>query len=241
MARELDQSISKTAALVGWSQSAVVCIYQKWSKEGTAVNYWQDHGWPRLIDARGEWRLVRMVRSNRRDIVAQIAEEVKAVVCDYVFSYLQKLSLWSDSRIRSTVTISSQCVHPVTTIWFARIYLSEINKTNQSQGECLRSVNHARAYTAGSPPPSSNVYSTVPLPRAGAVPTLTCSDMFNLKLRNTLVRQQSRKMPHHSPCQREEIVRLKKKSSAKRNNWVKEKTRIKIWTSFQRWRELQDL
>ncbi|KAK3567699.1 hypothetical protein QTP86_021632 [Hemibagrus guttatus] len=33
MARRLDQSISKTAALVGCSWSAVVIIYQKWSKE----------------------------------------------------------------------------------------------------------------------------------------------------------------------------------------------------------------
>ncbi|KAK3572558.1 hypothetical protein QTP86_000435 [Hemibagrus guttatus] len=35
MARRLDQSISKTAALVWCSRSAVVSIYQKWSKEGT--------------------------------------------------------------------------------------------------------------------------------------------------------------------------------------------------------------
>ncbi|KAK3543294.1 hypothetical protein QTP70_014043 [Hemibagrus guttatus] len=38
MARRLDQSISKTAAHVGCFQSAVVSIYQKWSKEGTMVN-----------------------------------------------------------------------------------------------------------------------------------------------------------------------------------------------------------
>ncbi|KAK3561111.1 hypothetical protein QTP86_028314 [Hemibagrus guttatus] len=35
MARRLDQSISKTAALVGCSRSAVVSIFQKWSKDGT--------------------------------------------------------------------------------------------------------------------------------------------------------------------------------------------------------------
>ncbi|KAK3548988.1 hypothetical protein QTP70_024801, partial [Hemibagrus guttatus] len=38
MARRLDQNISKTAALVGCSWSAVVSIYQKWSKEGTVMN-----------------------------------------------------------------------------------------------------------------------------------------------------------------------------------------------------------
>ncbi|KAK3536469.1 hypothetical protein QTP86_013796, partial [Hemibagrus guttatus] len=78
MARQLDQSISKTAALVGCSRSAVVSIYQKWSKEGTVVNQRQGHGRPRLIDARGELRLARVIRSNRRATVAQIAEELNA-------------------------------------------------------------------------------------------------------------------------------------------------------------------
>ncbi|KAK3560344.1 hypothetical protein QTP86_006429 [Hemibagrus guttatus] len=78
MARPLDQNISKTAALVGCSRSAVVSIYQKWSKEGTVVNQRQGHGRPRLIDARGERRLARVVRSNGRATVAQIAEEVNA-------------------------------------------------------------------------------------------------------------------------------------------------------------------
>ncbi|ROL41563.1 hypothetical protein DPX16_6961 [Anabarilius grahami] len=78
MARRLGQSISKTAALVGCSRSAVVSIYQKWSKEGTVVNRRQGHGRPRFIDARGERRLARVVRSNRRTTVAQIAQEVNA-------------------------------------------------------------------------------------------------------------------------------------------------------------------
>ena len=38
MARRLGHSTSKTAALVGCSRSAVVRIYQKWSKEGTVGN-----------------------------------------------------------------------------------------------------------------------------------------------------------------------------------------------------------
>jgi len=37
IARQLGLSISKTAALEGCSQSVVVSIYQKWSKEGTVV------------------------------------------------------------------------------------------------------------------------------------------------------------------------------------------------------------
>ncbi|KAK3536555.1 hypothetical protein QTP86_013755 [Hemibagrus guttatus] len=78
MARRLDHSISKTAALVGCSWSLVVSIYQKWSKEGTVVNRRQGHGWPRLTDACGERRLACVIRSNRRATVAQIAKEVNA-------------------------------------------------------------------------------------------------------------------------------------------------------------------
>ena len=78
MARRLGQSISKTAGLVGCSWYAVVSTYQKWSKEGQPVNRRQGHGRPRLIDARGERRLARLVRSHRRATVAQIAEKVNA-------------------------------------------------------------------------------------------------------------------------------------------------------------------
>ncbi|KAK3526317.1 hypothetical protein QTP70_022748 [Hemibagrus guttatus] len=53
-------------------------FYQKWSKEGTVVNRRQGHGRPILTDALGERRLARVVRSNRRATLAQIAEEVNA-------------------------------------------------------------------------------------------------------------------------------------------------------------------
>ncbi|KAK3509283.1 hypothetical protein QTP70_028581 [Hemibagrus guttatus] len=125
IARRLDQSMSKAAVLVGCSRSAVVSIYQKWSKKAIVVNRRQSHGLPRLIDARvkagpsgkmgkrkdlsefgkgqivmarpldqstrqqghgqprlidacRERRLARVIRSNRRATVAQIAEEVNA-------------------------------------------------------------------------------------------------------------------------------------------------------------------
>ncbi|ROL41817.1 hypothetical protein DPX16_9408 [Anabarilius grahami] len=55
MARQLSQSISKTAALVGCSRSAVVSIYQKWFKEGTVVNRRQGHGRQRLIEGWPVW------------------------------------------------------------------------------------------------------------------------------------------------------------------------------------------
>ena len=76
MVRWQGQSISKTAALVGCSQSAVVSIYQKWLKEGTVVTWRQGHVPPRLIDAHGERRLPRVVRSNRWATVAQLLKRL---------------------------------------------------------------------------------------------------------------------------------------------------------------------
>ena len=54
-------------------------------------------------------------------------------------------------------------------------------------------------------------------------------------------RQQSRKMFNHCPRQRGEMRSLTKKSCTKRKelDWAREKTRINIGASFQRWRELQ--
>lgn len=78
MARRLGRSISKTASVVGCSRSAVVSTFQRWSKQGRLVNQRQGHGRPRLIDECGERRLARLVHSNKKATVAQIAEEVNA-------------------------------------------------------------------------------------------------------------------------------------------------------------------
>lgn len=78
MARRLGRSISRTAAAVGCSRSAVVSTFQRWSRQGRLLNRRRGHGRPRLIDERGERRLARLVRSNRGATVAQIAQEVNA-------------------------------------------------------------------------------------------------------------------------------------------------------------------
>ncbi|KAG9347649.1 hypothetical protein JZ751_005221 [Albula glossodonta] len=51
--------------------SSLVSTYQKWSKEGKALNRRQGHGRPKLIDAHGERRLARVVRSYRRATTSQ--------------------------------------------------------------------------------------------------------------------------------------------------------------------------
>ena len=74
MARRLGQSISETARLVGCSRSAVVSTYRQWSEEGQTTNRRQGVGCPRLIDAGGQRRLSRLVRTDRRSTVEQVTE-----------------------------------------------------------------------------------------------------------------------------------------------------------------------
>lgn len=46
MTRQLGQSISKSAGLVGYSHSALVSIYQKWHSGEPATGSWWSKGWP---------------------------------------------------------------------------------------------------------------------------------------------------------------------------------------------------
>lgn len=66
MARQLGQSMSKIAAVVGCSLSAAVSIYEKWAKEGTVVNQGQSQWHPGPSDAHGEGRLACVVGSDRK-------------------------------------------------------------------------------------------------------------------------------------------------------------------------------
>ena len=114
MARPLGQSISKAAALVGNSWSAVVSIYQKWSKEGAVVSWPQGHERPRLTDACGERRLAHVVQSNRQATVAQIAEEVNAgsdrKVSEYTAHHsLLRMELHSQRPVRVPMLTLVHC------------------------------------------------------------------------------------------------------------------------------------
>lgn len=55
MATQLGQSISQSCSLC--SQSAVVIIYQRSSRKGTVVNWWQGHRLPRLTYAHEKLKL----------------------------------------------------------------------------------------------------------------------------------------------------------------------------------------
>ena len=80
VAEKTDEPKGLTRIKLWWSddcqirRNGVGQFHQKWSREGQLANRWQGHGSPRLIDACGEWRLARVVRSHRRATVGQITE-----------------------------------------------------------------------------------------------------------------------------------------------------------------------
>ena len=53
----------------------LVRTFRNQSKEGKTGKMQQGHGWPKLTDACGEWRLAPVDRSNTRATVAQNAEK----------------------------------------------------------------------------------------------------------------------------------------------------------------------
>ena len=100
---------------------------------------------------------------------------LKAVFCNYVFVIFAKISImiWQQNKMQvSCVKIHCLWLRSVSLIWFARIHRSWLSTANQSQGECLRSVSQACAYTAGSPLPHAAHTGQCPSPAQAQCPLL---------------------------------------------------------------------
>ena len=128
----------------------------------------------------------------------------------------------------SCVRIHCPWLHPVTVISFARIHCSWVNTTNQSQGECLGSVNHSRISCWQCPSPAQV--------QCWLLPGQICSCPNCKQWRRTDKNNRDKKCPTikkddwwRKQCEKKELDR------------ARETTRIHFRASFQRWRELQDL
>ena len=85
-------------------------------------------------------------------------------------------------------------------------------------------------------------FSCTPLPPAGAVPALTWSDKLKLKLLTMAEWQEQKNAPPLPKSKRRnKKTEEEKECKNKELDRTREKTRINIRASFQRWRELQDL
>ncbi|KFM58968.1 Transposable element Tcb1 transposase, partial [Stegodyphus mimosarum] len=119
-------SISETAEFVNCSRAAVVKVYRAW-QNGTVQNQRRGKcGAPRAIDDRGERRLRRCVRADRRATVEQLTTKMnqgatKSVSQSTIQRTLLRLGLRSRRLVRAPMLTA---VHRRRRLEFARQYSS---------------------------------------------------------------------------------------------------------------------
>ncbi len=68
-ARRAGLSISETADLRGFSRTTISGVYREWSEKEKISSEWQFSGRKCPVDARGQRRMTRLVRDDRKATV----------------------------------------------------------------------------------------------------------------------------------------------------------------------------
>ncbi len=71
-ARRADLSILKTADLLGFSHTTISSVFREWSEKEKIYSERQLWAWKCLVDVRGQRRMGRLVRDDRKATVTQI-------------------------------------------------------------------------------------------------------------------------------------------------------------------------
>ncbi|GBN73839.1 hypothetical protein AVEN_10650-1 [Araneus ventricosus] len=120
MVRRLGTIITETARLVGCLQSAVVSIHAKWINDGDTSSRRQGVGRPRVIKGEGGRRLSRLVKQNRRQIVAQLTAQYNASPSESVSEHTVQRTLLDVglcSRRPTRVPLLTKCLRQLRLQW----------------------------------------------------------------------------------------------------------------------------
>ncbi len=91
--RRTDLSISETADLLGFSRTTISSVYREWSEKEQISSERQLCGWKCLVDVRGQRRMDRLVRDDRKATVTQITTRYNQVMQNTISEHTTRQTL----------------------------------------------------------------------------------------------------------------------------------------------------